>query len=1023
MADEKRNIQYSFTGDTSSLQQATAKAIRFLDKIQSAVLKVDSSTSSAAKNTNSHIQATVTKLNSLITAVNKTQASISKMSSGNQFSKLRSEVTAVASSVGIDLTYLSARFDPLIRKIQSMADHSATAFKRIGTTFGQVTQAFRRVSKSADDAEEHIDDDADAAEKVSKGFSSALLPIKNFTKNISDLAKKASNTNTILKGTSAITKTLGTLFRSIAGIGFGAFIGSIATEAIHYAETLNMFEVVMDDTTKAAKRFVNQMQEVYSLDPKTIMQHTSMFYQLASAVEAPTEAARAMAFGMTKMSTDVASLFDMDIEGVAENFTSGLQGMTRAVRKFGMDIRTTTLETTALSLGLKINANTTSEANRIGLRYITMMRQAYKATEDFGKTLSSPANQLRIMKEQFAQLARAIGSFFLPILSKVLPVLNGIIMAIRTIIEFIAKLFGVEVKSFGGMTDAAENLGNTVSGIGDSASDAANKLKQLVAPFDELNVLSESQATTGIDTSGLGSDVMDPKIYEEILRIEEAMNSSSTQIKNRANEIRDSILNFLGFKYEDVIDPDTGEIERSLIWVSELFQKNLVDKFPQWKKTIDATFENWDSIINSVARLANVLYNAFSTMCQRIVKIVKNQLGKVDWDSIFAQFISELPDKLNAVSNWIEQNQNAFETLTFLISGLGLAFKAFGGFSGIVAIFETIVTKLNPVTAAISILAGVLVTAYTTSEKVREAFNEMFSAIDKAVESFINVILSFWNAVLKPILDNIISLLKELWSEHLQKLVEQIGLLVADIISLISAIMPPVLAIISLLVDVFGPAFSEVFNGIMNVVGTVVGIIVDLLSSVLQVLDGVITFLTGIFQGDWKKAWEGISKILDGIWSGMVSIVKGAINLIIDLINGLVDTVWSALTGIVNGILDVVNSAADFLGFDIDLRVPNKLPKIPHLATGGVVINPTLAVLGEGRYDEAVVPLDNSPQMKDLIQQIVDGINSNDNPGNGSDRPIVVKVMIGDKSWDAFTYESYERGKTIVGKKPIVRGV
>ena len=61
--------------------------------------------------------------------------------------------------------------------------------------------------------------------------------------------------------------------------------------------------------------------------------------------------------------------------------------------------------------------------------------------------------------------------------------------------------------------------------------------------------------------------------------------------------------------------------------------------------------------------------------------------------------------------------------------------------------------------------------------------------------------------------------------------------------------------------------------------------------------------------------------------------------------------------------------------------------------------------------------------MKDLIQQIVDGINSNDNPRNGSDRPIVVKVMIGDKSWDAFTYESYERGKTIVGKKPIVRGV
>ena len=75
-------------------------------------------------------------------------------------------------------------------------------------------------------------------------------------------------------------------------------------------------------------------------------------------------------------------------------------------------------------------------------------------------------------------------------------------------------------------------------------------------------------------------------------------------------------------------------------------------------------------------------------------------------------------------------------------------------------------------------------------------------------------------------------------------------------------------------------------------------------------------------------------------------------------------------------------------------------------------------MIGEGKYDEMVMPLDDSPQMNDFIDKIVEAINKDD----PSPQPVEVKVYIGDKEYDAYTYKASERGKKIVGKQPIKIG-
>lgn len=47
---------------------------------------------------------------------------------------------------------------------------------------------------------------------------------------------------------------------------------------------------------------------------------------------------------------------------------------------------------------------------------------------------------------------------------------------------------------------------------------------------------------------------------------------------------------------------------------------------------------------------------------------------------------------------------------------------------------------------------------------------------------------------------------------------------------------------------------------------------------------------------------------------------------------------------------------------------------IPQMAEGGVVDQPTVAMIGEGKYDEAVVPLGNSPQFTSMKSDIADEV-------------------------------------------------
>ncbi|MDK0729143.1 phage tail tape measure protein [Clostridium perfringens] len=112
------------------------------------------------------------------------------------------------------------------------------------------------------------------------------------------------------------------------------------------------------------------------------------------------------------------------------------------------------------------------------------------------------------------------------------------------------------------------------------------------------------------------------------------------------------------------------------------------------------------------------------------------------------------------------------------------------------------------------------------------------------------------------------------------------------------------------------------------------------------IFNGILTFLHGVFTGNWKEIFQGLGDIVKSIFGMLGGVIKAPIN--------------AAISGI-NWVIGKINT----ISFDVPSWIPGiggshfgiNLPTIPALAEGGIVTKATMALVGEGKEHEAVIPL------------------------------------------------------------------
>lgn len=269
------------------------------------------------------------------------------------------------------------------------------------------------------------------------------------------------------------------------------------------------------------------------------------------------------------------------------------------------------------------------------------------------------------------------------------------------------------------------------------------------------------------------------------------------------------------------------------------------------------------------------------------------------------------------------------------------------------AVFDTFTGKLGEVGSFISGLfveGGVAQALSGVQETITTMFGPeagaAFSGLTTILQSVMTVVgqvVNFATGTVKPIITGLFEYLTGTVVPIILQTFTAAAPSIAGIISGIGSAVMTGMQIIGSAIQVAMPIIQGIITAILTIGSVVVpallaGIevfgqgIAGVMEAIQTIFGGVISFITGVFAGDWQKAWQGVQDIFGGIFNGLIELVKAPFNAIIALIN-------KAISGI-NG-----------LGLDIPDWVPLlggkkfaiNIPQIDMLARGGFTNGPSIA--------------------------------------------------------------------------------
>ncbi|MCB5387091.1 hypothetical protein LIQ05_08815 [Blautia glucerasea] len=417
------------------------------------------------------------------------------------------------------------------------------------------------------------------------------------------------------------------------------------------------------------------------------------------------------------------------------------------------------------------------------------------------------------------------------------------------------------------------------------------------------------------------------------------------------------------------IAPFTIHVGEGLLW----FWENVLVPLETWtaNEVVPRFLETMSGVISVFNGILAALQPLFQWFWDSVLQPIAQWTG-----GVFGAIWDRINGVLKTFSDWCAANPGVIQTIATVIASFFAAWKisefianaagfittivnvvsSIKSISGAVALVKTGVEALvgalgGPLVIGIAaaIVAGILLyknwdTICEYAAKLRDWVVEKTTQLrDGAVKAFETLRDNVKNAV-KALRDDI----KEKWDwiqEKLSQFSKWLG-------------------------SIFKTAWTNNFGIFGNVLKGFLKSAKDVIRDVKQIFNGFNDFISGVFSGNWQKAWTGIKSIFVGVFRGLSNIAKTPINAIIGGFNSVLGTV--------NGLINKVNNirfkitvpdwipgiGGNWWGFN-GFSIPT-IGTIPMLANGGFVKanTPQLAMIGDNRHQgEIVSPEDKLQEM------------------------------------------------------------
>lgn len=697
------------------------------------------------------------------------------------------------------------------------------------------------------------------------------------------------------KGISGISSSLKGITKLVAAAFSVKVIYNFTKACIQAASDLeevqNVVDTVFGESSAIIDNFAKNAVKSLGLSELSAKRYASTMGAMLKSMKLSDKQVLVMSQNMTALAGDIASFYNLSGDEAFQKLRSGISGETEPLKQLGINLSVANMEAYALSQGIDKSYNSMTQAEQAILRYNYLLDVTKDAQGDFARTSGSWANQVKVLSEQWNTFKSVLGSSFIQVLTPVIQALNMImeklILAGQYFQRFIYMITGVkpETKS---ASKAVESLGGSLDNATKKAKKTEKALKGLQS-FDKLNVL-DSGSSGDSDSDGGGAGGM---------AINDAYDFSDITTAT------------------DALDKSFEEIDKKLQQMKSLFDaawnSDVVQSF------VYAAKEYIQFLFDFVVAMGSALWENLQLTWSNIQLDVEETLANIT--ELWTLFWTDLGDTINEYSQPI--------------------------IDGMVGLFNSVWTDavdplIQQITKCWKDFTSILLELWKKYGK------DILSDLGEFVVKTIELFQSIWDNVIEPIITPFLETISWLWDKHLKGMIQNIGEFIAELIDgalkIYNKFIQP---IVKWLLEVLSPAWSFLTTTVIGLLGSMFGFISDIVSSIMRVLTGLIKFITGVFTGDWKKAWEGVKDIFKGIFDMLKSIITTPINYIIDVLNGLI----AGLNKIKFDVPDwVPGIGGKKFGFDI--------PKIQKFENGGVLFKETYGVMGEynnARFNPEIV--------------------------------------------------------------------
>lgn len=811
---------------------------------------------------------------------------------------------------------------------------------------------------------------------------------------------------------------------------FAKFTKDCIEVGSNVTEVQNVVDTAFGDLSHQADLWASNAMTNFGLSELSAKKYMGVFGQMSNAMGITGQAALDMAEDVTGLTGDVASFYNLSTDEAYTKLKSIWTGETETLKDLGVVMNQTNLDQYALNNGFGKTTAKMTEQEKVMLQYQYVTSALSNATGDFVKTQDSWANQTRILSLRFEQLKASLGKGFIALFTPILRGLNTVLAGLQKVADgfatFIQMLTGADISSSAssitGLGDIASDTADNVSGIGDAASSTAKQIEKSLAGFDQIEKLSEptdssSSSGGGTSSGGLG---IDTGVTSETTNVSSAISDMASKVKKALEPLKsisfDNLITSLD-NLKESAQPLTEKLFSGLEWAwTNIFVPlatwTIEDALPAFLDVLSAGLDVLNSALDALKPLWDWAWDNF-------LEPVAEWTG-----GMIVDILKDLAAALEGISTWISNNQGPFDAIVVTILAFAAAWKAvelaefITNAGGVIGIIKSLTTTLYACTIAkvadkaetlaicalyakdfivgigqtiaklaSSAAAWVADTAAKVANTAATAAHTAATWLATAATTAFGVAMSILTSPITLVIAALAALGLGIYElvKHWDTVKEAAGICWDWIVDKwqsagewFSGIWESITSAFSKFDDwlqnIFNMDFSKSFGSLGDIMNAYVANVKNIFGDIKNIFGGLIDFITGIFSGDWEKAWNGIIDTFSGIFSLIADVAKAPLNLVIGFINGLITGVQSGINAIVRSVnklsFKVPNWVPGIGGEDFGFHLPEAdFSKIPYLAQGGYVKpnTPQLAMIGDNRHQgEVVAPED---KLLDMAQK------------------------------------------------------